>query len=116
MKYVGVIWSGETNTTWPTTPRQLQTQDSGLLTYGQSCEFVMASYSDRFGCSLWQLQNNKSTHGLLAPALGGQSNNSVMKQQPDAVHDVLQQAEDITLPRAVKQCKKPLLGVWNSCA
>lgn len=30
-----------------------------------------------------------------------------MKQQPDAVHDVLQQAEDITsLPGAIKQCKK----------
>lgn len=36
------------------------------------------------------------------PSSGGQSNNSVMKQQPDAVHDVLQHAEDITLPRAVK--------------
>lgn len=70
----------------------------------------MASYSDRSGCGSGKVIKE------LVPALGGQSNDSVIKQQPDAVHDVSQQAEDITsLPGAIKQCKKPLLGVWDSC-
>ena len=101
----------------PTTPKQLQTQALVVLAQVQICKLDMASYPEGFGWGLLQWQNNKSTLGLLVPAMeGGRA--MIQCDGPTAICHL--QCSTIGRrsykrpTRVVEQCRKPLF--WSRTA